>query len=115
MRYVLVSLLQTSFDDPEYHLRLINNLDLQLIFPKSLLVFGVLPIHTFAGTASVCPDDTIRQVTSPLTEMAEVDLSMAACGITQRMKLPVGSYQYERNDGDGSTCLVSVEIKGVLL
>ena len=75
-------------------------------------MFGVLPIHTFAGTASVCPDDTIRQVTSPL--MAEVDLSMAAGGITQKMKLPVGRYQYERNDGDGSTCLVSIEIKGVL-
>ena len=78
-------------------------------------MFGVLPIHTFAGTAFVCPNDTIRQVTSPLTEMAEVDLSMAAGGITQRMKLPVGSYQYERNGGDVSTCLVSVEIKGVLL
>ena len=69
----------------------------------------------FAGTASVCPDDTIRQVTSLLTEMAEVDLSMAAGGITQRMKLlPVGSYQYERIGEDGSTCLVSVEVKGVL-
>ena len=78
-------------------------------------MFGILPIHTFAGTASVCPDDTIRQVTSPLTEMAEVDLSLAPSGITQRMKLlPVGSYQYERIDGDGSTCLVSIEIKGAL-
>ena len=77
-------------------------------------MYGVLPTYAFAGTASVCPDDTIRQVTSPLTEMAEVDLSMADGGITQRMKLPVGRYQYETNDGDGSTCLVSIEIKGVL-
>ena len=29
VQYVLVSLLQTAFDDPKYHLQLMNNPDLQ--------------------------------------------------------------------------------------
>ena len=70
--------------------------------------------NCLTGTSKLdmtCPD-TIREVVSPATGLADVDLTIE--GITHRMKLPVGSYQYEIVGGD-NPCNVIVEIKGMLI
>ena len=57
-----------------------------------------------------CPN-TIRTVVSPATGLAEVNLTTA--GISQVMRLPVGTYQYERGSAGGDQpCQVAVEVKG---
>lgn len=57
---------------------------------------------------STCPD-TIRRVVSPATGLADVDLSRN--GLRQKIKLPIGSYQYELMFKD-LNCSVKIEIKG---
>ena len=57
---------------------------------------------------STCPD-TIRRVVSPATGLADVDLSRN--GLRQKIKLPIGSYQYELMFKN-LNCSVKIEIKG---
>ena len=57
---------------------------------------------------STCPD-TIRRVVSPATGLADVDLSRN--GLRQKIKLPIGSYQYELMFKN-LNCSVKIEVKG---
>ena len=57
-----------------------------------------------------CPD-TIREVVSPETGLADVDITINS--VTHRIKLPVGNYQYERIGGE-YPCQLNVHIKGTI-
>ena len=54
--------------------------------------------------------DTIREIVSPATGLAVVTL--VTDGRTHRIKLPVGSYQYEV-DEDDKPCQIAIEVKGM--
>ena len=71
--------------------------------------FGLYP-GTITDKAYDCPN-TIRTVVSPTTGLAEVNLTTA--GIKQVMRLPLGTYKYERGSAEeDKPCQVTVDVKG---
>ena len=68
-------------------------------------------VHFSSDTSvrTACPD-TIREIVSPATGLAVVTL--VTDGRTHRIKLPVGSYQYEVY-GDDKPCQIAIEVKGM--
>ena len=63
-----------------------------------------------SAVRTACPD-IIREIVSPDTGLAVVTL--VTDGRTNRIKLPVGSYQYEV-DVDDKPCHIVIEVKGML-